>query len=135
MSAHGNAKMVNNGTINVGTEGTTQTNMVGMQLESDAKADAVIENNGTINIYASNSYAFSQLGSNGHIVNNGTVYIDSSVSGSGFIKQDGKPSRVAVKTATGRKRTMLISPPRPYQQLMTVWLRPMPRIHHLPLRI
>ncbi|EKB9456970.1 autotransporter adhesin BigA [Salmonella enterica] len=90
MSAHGNAKMVNNGTINVGTKGTSQTNMVGMQLESDAKTDAVIENNGTINIYANNSYAFSQLGSNGHIVNNGTVYIDSSVSGSGFIKQDGK---------------------------------------------
>ncbi|EAN8652189.1 autotransporter domain-containing protein, partial [Salmonella enterica] len=90
MSAHGSAKMVNNGTINVGTVGTTQTGMVGMQLESDAKSDAVIENNGTINIYASNSYAFSQLGSNGHIVNNGTVYIDDSVTGSGFIKQDGK---------------------------------------------
>ncbi|MGK7341969.1 autotransporter adhesin BigA, partial [Salmonella enterica] len=90
MSAHGSAKMVNNGTINVGTEGTTQTGMVGMQLESDAKSDAVIENNGTINIYASNSYAFSQLGSNGHIVNNGTVYIDDSVTGSGFIKQSGK---------------------------------------------
>ncbi|EBS6870723.1 autotransporter domain-containing protein [Salmonella enterica] len=90
MSAHGRAKMVNNGTINVGTEGTSQTGMVGMQLESDAKSDGVIENNGTINIYASNSYAFSQLGSNGHIVNNGTVYIDDSVTGSGFIKQDGK---------------------------------------------
>ncbi|EBV8479275.1 autotransporter domain-containing protein [Salmonella enterica subsp. enterica serovar Ago] len=90
MSAHGSAKMVNNGTINVGTVGTTQTGMVGMQLESDAKSDAVIENNGTINIYASNSYAFSQLGSNGHIVNNGTVYIDDSVTGSDFIKQDGK---------------------------------------------
>ncbi|HCB5556520.1 TPA: autotransporter adhesin BigA [Salmonella enterica subsp. enterica serovar Ouakam] len=90
MSAHGSAKMVNNCTINVGTVGTTQTGMVGMQLESDAKSDAVIENNGTINIYASNSYAFSQLGSNGHIVNNGTVYIDDSVTGSGFIKQDGK---------------------------------------------
>ncbi|QGR56539.1 autotransporter domain-containing protein [Salmonella enterica] len=90
LSAHGSAKMVNNGTINVGTVGTTQTGMVGMQLESDAKSDAVIENNGTINIYASNSYAFSQLGSNGHIVNNGTVYIDDSVTGSGFIKQDGK---------------------------------------------
>ncbi|EDB3380693.1 autotransporter domain-containing protein [Salmonella enterica subsp. enterica serovar Virchow] len=90
MSAHGSAKMVNNGTINVGTVGTTQTGMVGMQLESDAKSDAVIENNGTTNIYASNSYAFSQLGSNGHIVNNGTVYIDDSVTGSGFIKQDGK---------------------------------------------
>ena len=90
MSAHGSAKMVNNGTINVGTKGTDQINMIGMQLESDAKADAVIENNGEINIYASNSYAFSQLGSNGHIVNNGTVYIDDSVTGSGFIKQDGK---------------------------------------------
>ncbi|EDV4375561.1 autotransporter domain-containing protein [Salmonella enterica subsp. enterica] len=90
MSAHGSAKMVNNGEINVGTKGTTQTGMVGMQLESDAKSDAVIENNGTINIYASNSYAFSQLGSNGHIVNNGTVYIDDSITGSGFIKQSGK---------------------------------------------
>ena len=90
MSAHGSAKMVNNGTINVGTEGTVQTGMVGMQLESDAKANAVIENNGTINIYASNSYAFSKLGSNGHIVNNGTVYIDDSVTGSGLIKQEGK---------------------------------------------
>ncbi|EJA1430923.1 autotransporter adhesin BigA [Salmonella enterica] len=90
MSAHGSAKMVNNGEINLGTKGTTQTGMVGMQLESDAKSDAVIENNGTINIYASNSYAFSQLGSNGHIVNNGTVYIDDSVTGSGFIKQSGK---------------------------------------------
>lgn len=90
MSAHGSAKMVNNGEINVGTKGTTQTGMVGMQLESDAKSDAVIENNGTINIYASNSYAFSQLSSNGHIVNNGTVYIDDSVTGSGFIKQRGK---------------------------------------------
>ncbi|EKK6949069.1 autotransporter adhesin BigA, partial [Salmonella enterica] len=90
MSAHGSAKMVNNGEINLGTKGTTQTGMVGMQLESDAKSDAVIENNSTINIYASNSYAFSQLGSNGHIVNNGTVYIDDSVTGSGFIKQSGK---------------------------------------------
>ncbi|MDI5035972.1 hypothetical protein MJM43_30320, partial [Salmonella enterica subsp. enterica serovar Montevideo] len=36
------------------------------------------------------SYAFSQLSSNGHIVNNGTVYIDDSVTGSGFIKQSGK---------------------------------------------
>ncbi|ELM1617573.1 autotransporter adhesin BigA [Salmonella enterica] len=90
MSAHGSAKMVNNGTINVGTEGTTQTGMIGMQLESDAKADGVIENNGTINIYANNSYAFSQLGSNGHIVNNGTVVIADGVTGSGFIKQNGK---------------------------------------------
>ncbi|MDI5448878.1 hypothetical protein MJL27_25745, partial [Salmonella enterica subsp. enterica serovar Anatum] len=46
---------VNNGTINVGTVGTTQTGMVGMQLESDAKSDAVIENNGTINIYVINT--------------------------------------------------------------------------------
>ncbi|EAA7242066.1 autotransporter domain-containing protein [Salmonella enterica] len=90
MSASGSAKMVNNGVINLGTEGTSDTGMVAMQLESNATKDAVIENNGTINIYASDSYAFSQLGSNGHIVNNGTVYIDDSVTGSGFIKQDGK---------------------------------------------
>ncbi|EMD8661019.1 autotransporter adhesin BigA [Salmonella enterica] len=90
MSASGSAKMVNNGEINLGTKGTTDTGMIGMQLESNASSSAVIENNGTINIYASNSYAFSQLGSNGHIVNNGTVYIDDSVTGSGFIKQSGK---------------------------------------------
>ncbi|NUC25638.1 autotransporter domain-containing protein, partial [Escherichia coli] len=42
-----------------------------------------------INIYANNSWAFSKLGSNGHIVNNGTVYIDDSVNGSGLIKQSG----------------------------------------------
>lgn len=101
MSAHGSAKMVNNGTINVGTEGTSQTNMVGMLLESDAKADAVIENNGTINIYASNSYAFSQLGSNGHIVNNGTIYIDDDVTGSGFIKQDGKTIQCSGENGNG----------------------------------
>lgn len=90
MSASGSAKMVNNGEINLGTKGTTDTGMIGMQLESNASSSAVIENNGTINIYASNSYAFSQLSSNGHIVNNGTVYIDDSVTGSGFIKQSGK---------------------------------------------
>ncbi|MRS15872.1 autotransporter domain-containing protein [Enterobacteriaceae bacterium RIT691] len=89
MSAHGSSMMVNNGTINVGSEGTTQTGMVGMQLEADASASGVVENNGTINIYASNSYAFSKLGSNGHVVNNGTVYIDDSVTGSGLIKQTG----------------------------------------------
>ncbi|ENA7289861.1 autotransporter domain-containing protein [Escherichia coli] len=89
MSAHGSAKMVNNNIINVGTEGTSETGMVGMQLESNAKADAVIENNGTINIYASDSFAFSQLGSAGHIVNNGIVYIDDSVTGSGIFKQSG----------------------------------------------
>ena len=91
MNAHGSAKMVNNGTINVGSEGTTQTGMIGMQLASDAKADGVVENNGTINIYANNSFAFSKLGSNGHIVNNGTVYIDDNVNGSGLIKQSGTP--------------------------------------------
>ncbi|HDC2660181.1 TPA: autotransporter adhesin BigA [Salmonella enterica] len=101
MSAHGSAKMVNNGTINVGTQGTEQTGMVGMQLESDAKADAVIENNGTINIYANNSYAFSQLGSNGHIVNNGTVYIDDRVTGSGFIKQNDKTIEGSGEYGTG----------------------------------
>jgi len=90
MSASGSAEMVNNGTINLGTEGTTDTGLVGMQLESNATSSAVVENNGAINIYASNSYAFSQLGSNGHIVNNGTIYIDDSVTGSGLIKQSGK---------------------------------------------
>ncbi|EBX1352807.1 autotransporter adhesin BigA [Salmonella enterica subsp. enterica serovar Okatie] len=81
-----NAQLVNNGTINLGEEGTTDTGMVAMALNSGATADAVIENNGTINIYASDSYAFSVEGA-GHIVNNGTVVIADDVTGSGLIKQ------------------------------------------------
>ena len=87
MDVGSNAQAVNNGTINVGTEGTSNTGMIGMQLDSTATADAVIENNGTINIYASNSYAFSKLGANGKVVNNGVVNIDDSVTGSALIKQ------------------------------------------------
>ena len=89
MDVGNNAQAVNNGTINVGTEGTSNTGMIGMQLDSTATADAVIENNGTINIYASNSYAFSKLGANGKVVNNGVVNIDDSVTGSALIKQSG----------------------------------------------
>ncbi|MCG2957892.1 hypothetical protein KZ302_25755, partial [Escherichia coli] len=40
-----------------------------------------------INIYANNSFAFSMLGSVGHLVNNGTVTIADGVTGSGLIKQ------------------------------------------------
>ncbi|EEN7284263.1 autotransporter adhesin BigA [Salmonella enterica subsp. salamae] len=86
MSGSKNAQLVNNGTINLGSEGTTDTGMIAMALDSGATADAVIENNGTINIYASDSYAFSVAGA-GHIVNNGTVVIDDSVTGSGLIQQ------------------------------------------------
>ena len=81
-----NVQLVNNGTINLGTKGTTDTGMVAMGLDANATADAVIENNGAINIYASDSYAFSVAGA-GHVVNNGTVTIDDSVTGSGLIKQ------------------------------------------------
>ncbi len=81
-----NAQLVNNGTINLGTKGTTDTGMVAMALDSGATASAVIENNGIINIYASDSYAFSVAGA-GHVINNGTVIIDDGVTGSGLIKQ------------------------------------------------
>ncbi|HFV9730075.1 TPA: autotransporter adhesin BigA [Salmonella enterica subsp. enterica serovar Yarrabah] len=81
-----NAQLVNNNTINLGTEGTTDTGMVAMALDKNATADAVIENNGTINIYANNSYAFSVAGA-GHVVNNGTVVIADGVTGSRIIKQ------------------------------------------------
>ncbi|EAZ3142874.1 autotransporter domain-containing protein [Salmonella enterica] len=81
-----NAQLVNNNTINLGTEGTTDTGMVAMALDKNATADAVIENNGTINIYANNSYAFSVAGA-GHVVNNGTVVIADGVTGSSIIKQ------------------------------------------------
>ncbi len=87
MEGDKNAQLVNNGTINLGTEGTADTGMVAMQLDANATADAVIENNGTINIYASDSFAFSVLGTEGHVVNNGTVVIAHGVSGSGLIKQ------------------------------------------------
>ncbi|WP_072569191.1 BigA/YdbA N-terminal beta-barrel domain-containing protein [Enterobacter sp. SA187] len=86
MKGSKNAQLVNNGTINLGTEGTTESGMVAMQLDANATADAVIENNGAINIYASNSYAFSKLGANGRIVNNGTVTLAGE--GSGLIQQD-----------------------------------------------
>ncbi|UMS90598.1 EntS/YbdA MFS transporter [Escherichia coli] len=87
MEGNKNAQLINNGTINLGAQGTTDTGMIGMQLDSSATADAVIENNGTINIYANNSFAFSMLGSVGHLVNNGTVTIADGVTGAGLIKQ------------------------------------------------
>ncbi|HIA7600416.1 TPA: autotransporter domain-containing protein [Escherichia coli] len=87
MEGDKNAQLVNNGVINLGTEGTTDTGLTGMQLDANATADAVIENNGTINIYANDSFAFSVLGTQGHIVNNGTVVIADGVTGSGLIKQ------------------------------------------------
>nr|WP_312284405.1 surface-exposed virulence protein [Yokenella regensburgei] len=80
------AQLINSstGVINVGTEGTTNTNMIGMQFSSEANANSVIQNDGTINIYASNSAAFANMGA-GHVVNNGTVYIDPSVTGSSIM--------------------------------------------------
>ncbi len=75
MEGDKNAQLVNNGVINLGTEGTTDTGLIGMQLDANVTADAVIENNGTINIYVNHSFAFSVLGTQGHIVNNGTVVI------------------------------------------------------------
>ncbi|MBE8058648.1 autotransporter domain-containing protein, partial [Escherichia coli] len=48
MEGDKNAQLVNNGVINLGTEGTTDTGLTGMQLDANATADAVIENNGTI---------------------------------------------------------------------------------------
>ncbi|HII2713887.1 TPA: autotransporter domain-containing protein [Escherichia coli] len=87
MEGDKNAQLVNNGVINLGTEGTTDTGLTGMQLDANATADAVIENNGTINIFANDSFAFSVLGTEGHIVNNGTVVIADGVTGSGLIKQ------------------------------------------------
>ena len=85
MEGDKNAQLVNNGTINLA--GTTDTGMIGMQLDANATADAVIENNGTINIFANDSFAFSVLGTVGHVVNNGTVVIADGVTGSGLIKQ------------------------------------------------
>ena len=87
MKGSQNAQLVNNGTINLGTAGTTESGMVAMQLDAKATADAVIENNGAINIYAKDSYAFSKLGANGRIVNNGTVNLEGS--GSGLVKESG----------------------------------------------
>ncbi|MDE9585796.1 hypothetical protein L2108_23220, partial [Citrobacter braakii] len=87
MKGSQNAQLVNNGTINLGTESTVDVNsgMIAMQLDANATADAVIENNGAINIYAKDSYAFSRLGANGRIINNGTVLLEGA--GSGLVKE------------------------------------------------
>ena len=50
MEGNKNAQLINNGTINLGAQGTTDTGMIGMQLDSSATADAVIVNNGTVTI-------------------------------------------------------------------------------------
>ncbi|MEG0204203.1 MAG: autotransporter domain-containing protein [Citrobacter sp.] len=87
MKGSQNVQLVNNGTINLGTTGTADTGMIAMQLDASATADAVIENNGAINIYAKDSYAFSRLGANGRIINNGTVLLEGT--GSGLVKESG----------------------------------------------
>ncbi|WP_425585608.1 autotransporter domain-containing protein [Yokenella regensburgei] len=97
-----NSQLVNNGTINLGTEGSTDTGLIAMQLGSKATADAVIENNGTININTSDSYAFSNLSSSGHIVNNGTVVFAEGVTGSALIAAD---SSTAVEGLNGNDGT------------------------------
>ncbi|WP_425336277.1 autotransporter domain-containing protein [Yokenella regensburgei] len=97
-----NSQLVNNGTINLGTEGSTDTGLVAMQLGSKATADAVIENNGTININTSDSYAFSNLSSSGHIVNNGTVVFAEGVTGSALIAAS---SSTAVEGLNGNDGT------------------------------
>ncbi|WP_139177215.1 autotransporter outer membrane beta-barrel domain-containing protein [Enterobacter sp. NFIX58] len=80
-------KAINNGTISLGTAGTADTGMVAMRLGSDAGKEAVLENNGTISIFANDSFAFSREGANGRIINNGNVVIADGVTGSGIIKQ------------------------------------------------
>uniref|UniRef100_UPI002ED9C13E autotransporter outer membrane beta-barrel domain-containing protein n=1 Tax=Enterobacterales TaxID=91347 RepID=UPI002ED9C13E len=86
MKAGKNSQLVNNGTINLGEEGNAagESGLIAMQLNADATADAVMENNGTINIYADNSYAFDRMGANGRIINNGAVNIEGT--GSGLVK-------------------------------------------------
>ncbi|ALR76322.1 hypothetical protein [[Enterobacter] lignolyticus] len=96
MNIHGNnaiamkgsnaTQLINNGTISLGEQGNAagESGMIAMQLTSGATADALMENNGTINIYADNSYAFDRMGANGRIINNGLVNIEGT--GSGLVK-------------------------------------------------
>ena len=85
MNGSNNAQLVNKGTINLGTEGTAQSGMIALQLDANATTNALIQNDGTINIYAKDSFAFSKLGANGRVVNNGTVNLAGA--GAGLIKQ------------------------------------------------
>lgn len=87
----GSNTAVNNGTITLGEAGNPDaaTGMVGMLLGANTAADSVMENNGTIQINANNSFAFSKEGNNGRIINNGIVSIADGVTGSGIIKQPG----------------------------------------------
>ena len=94
MEGDKNAQLVNNGTINLGTAGTTDTGMIGMQLDANATADAVIENNGTINIFANDSFAFSVLGTVGHVVNNGLIKQGDSINVEGMNGNNGNSSEV-----------------------------------------
>lgn len=80
-------KAINNGIINLGTTGTADSGMVAMRLGASAGSAAVLENNGTINIFANDSFAFSREGVGGRIINNGNVVIADGVTGSGIIKQ------------------------------------------------
>ncbi|EPL4527129.1 hypothetical protein QCK34_004564, partial [Enterobacter asburiae] len=94
MKGSENAQLVNNGTINLGTQGSADTGLIAMELDASAGPDALIENNGVINIYTNDSYAFSQLGAYGRVVNTGTVNFDDGVTGSGLIKQPAKEASI-----------------------------------------
>ncbi len=75
---HSNFIAQNDGIMNISGTGA-------VAMEGDKNAQLV--NNGTINIFANDSFAFSVLGTVGHVVNNGTVVIADGVTGSGLIKQ------------------------------------------------
>ncbi|MBU9843875.1 hypothetical protein, partial [Rahnella ecdela] len=91
MNGSKNAQLVNNGTINLGTAGNAnnESGLIAMQLDGGATNDAIMENDGIINIHTNDSYAFSKLGANGRVVNTGAINIDSNVTGSGIVKQAG----------------------------------------------
>ena len=73
MYSDGDGRLENLGTINLGSAGTTDTHMTAMKLGPNASHEAVITNNGVINIHANKSHAFGILSSNSQLLNIGEV--------------------------------------------------------------
>lgn len=73
MYSDGDGRLENLGTINLGSVGTTDTHMTAMKLGPNASHEAVITNNGVINIHANKSHAFGILSGNSQLLNIGEV--------------------------------------------------------------
>ena len=68
------------GTINVGSQGATGTNNIGMLLDGDVEGSII--NDGIINVYSQDSYGMYVNNENGTLTNNGTINVQAGATGS-----------------------------------------------------